>query len=186
MVVPVSFVLELSFSADKDTKSWIFIAVRARVHLPRISIKPCVLVCSTPTIRHQVRVAKVSSLMFLFYFFICEIEIASVNNILHWHLTEVTPAFIFRPRRFCNFAFANERCPHAVWNCLSLSKSFKMMSFFSFGKLFSVPFPLRTACRLGRHFTYKAVQTLFNLYTKCHCWFLPWRWDFSPLLRLDG
>lgn len=32
----------------------------------------------------------------------------------------------------------------------------------------------QTAYRLGRHFTYKALQTLFNLYTKCHCKVFPW------------
>lgn len=88
--------------------------------------------------QYEVQVAKVNSLMFLIY----HIEIVAVNNILHWHLTEATSAFIFHPWRLCKplQAFANEQRQHTCGNCLSLSESFKVMSLLSCWKLFS-PFP---------------------------------------------
>lgn len=57
--------------------------------------------------QYQVQVAKVNSLMFLIY----QIEIAAVNNISHWHMTEVTPAFIFHPRSLCKPCFCQQAVP---------------------------------------------------------------------------
>lgn len=57
--------------------------------------------------RYQVRVAKVNSLMFLSY----HIEIVADNNILHWHLTEVTSASTFHPRGLCKPCCCQQEVP---------------------------------------------------------------------------
>lgn len=110
------------------------------------------------SIWYQVWVVTASCFLFI------KLKKIAVINILHWHLT------------FTHF------CPQAALRYqLKLSLSESSCHFFSFMKL------SQTACRLGSHFAYEALQTLFNLYTKCHCQvFPPGTEIFFPLLQLDG